>query len=160
MPISPSEQGPYLLAAVLCERVIEEKDGMKSLIRLVDRVINRAVGPNPPEEMPPLLYELSLFVSLRAGDARGPHQLGVRVLKPSGETSPRQNLAVHFEGGEDRGVDTNWRLQILYEMQGLYWFELFVDNSLLTKIPFRVVYLAQRIGPGMLPPGMLPGGPS
>ena len=32
------EGGPYWATAVLCEKVLEEKDGVQSLIRVVDRI--------------------------------------------------------------------------------------------------------------------------
>ena len=55
--------GPYLAAAVLCEKVLQEKDGVLSAIRLVDRFIITASGTQPPGRKQPrlliLLYGLS-----------------------------------------------------------------------------------------------------
>ncbi len=30
--------GPYLIAALLCEKVLQEKDGIISVIRMIDRI--------------------------------------------------------------------------------------------------------------------------
>jgi hypothetical protein len=157
MPISPSEQGPYLLAAVICERVIEEKDGVKSIFRIVDRLTNRAVGPDPPDKMPSFIRELTLFVSLKPGEARGPHQLGFRMVPPPSDepapstSFPITSVPIHFEGPEDRGIDVGINMPLAFQIAGLYWFEIYLDQSLLTRIPFRVIYLAQRIGPERSP---------
>lgn len=43
-----SRTGPYLQAALLCERVMEEKDGVLSVIRIIDRLIHTALGPAGP----------------------------------------------------------------------------------------------------------------
>ena len=42
----PFDQGPYLSAALLCEKVLEEKDGVKSAIRIIDRVTRTVTGPS------------------------------------------------------------------------------------------------------------------
>ena len=47
------EGGPYLITAAFCEQVIEDKSGVLSLIRIVDRMYITAQGPNAPDEMPP-----------------------------------------------------------------------------------------------------------
>jgi hypothetical protein len=45
-------EGPYLAAAVFCEKVLQEKDSVYTLVRIVDRLIMHATGVNPPEKMP------------------------------------------------------------------------------------------------------------
>ena len=52
------EQGPYLSAAFFCEKVLVEQDGVKSAIRIVDRVTRTVVHPNPPPEMEPFDYDM------------------------------------------------------------------------------------------------------
>ena len=53
----PFNRGPYLAVAVFCEKVLVERDGVTSAIRLVDRVNRSAVGPESPEVMEPFDYE-------------------------------------------------------------------------------------------------------
>ena len=43
---------PSLRIAALCERVLEEKDGSLSLIRLIDRLVITAEGTDVPTELP------------------------------------------------------------------------------------------------------------
>jgi hypothetical protein len=138
------ETGPYLKAAVLCENVIEGKDGVLSLIRVIDRVTLTAAGPQAPEEMPPVQRELKLVLMFISGRARGTHSAELKVEKPDGDIRGGWSGSVFLEG-EDRGANLVIQINFTFELQGLYWFHLFVDDSLMTKLPFRLIY--QRVGP-------------
>lgn len=147
----PFNRGPYLSAAVLCEKVLEEKDGVKSAIRIIDRVIHTVVGPKPPETMEPFDYEVTLFVRLKSGDQRGPLPLRITLVKPSGENPPSLEQTVVFEGEEDRGVDVVGKMRIKFDVPGIYWFQIYLKDVFLTKIPLRVIYvpqIRQTQGPG------------
>ena len=61
--------GPFLTMAALCRDVIEDKDGILSLIRIVNRVTARGHGPDAKEEMPPVRVPLFLVWTLKTGDA-------------------------------------------------------------------------------------------
>ena len=139
----PFEKGPYLLVACLCEKVLEEKDGVKSAIRIVDRVTHTVVSPTPPDEMEPFDYELTLLIKLKSGYARGPYSLEVRLVKPSGESPVPMTQTVYFEGEEDRGIDVVGHMRIRFDMTGLYWFHIYLGEVRLTQIPLRVIYLPQ-----------------
>jgi hypothetical protein len=155
MPIKyPSERGPYLVAAFLCEKILVEQDGVKSAIRIIDRIQRRAVGPNPPEEMEPFNYNISMFVRFKSGSARGSGQLQIQPIKPSGEALTALAVSVFFEGEEDRGFDFAGPISITLDQTGIWWFKITLDNSLVTMIPFRVIYSPQIIPtkPGGRPP--------
>lgn len=156
----PFEQGPYLSAAFLCEKVLEERDGVKSAIRIIDRVTRTAVGPSPPEEMEPFDYEATLLIKLKSGWARGSYPLEIRLVKPSGETPTPLRQTVYLEGEEDRGVDIMVNMRIKFDITGIYWFHVYLRDVCLTQIPLRVIYMPQvrQIhGPsGGLPPAQQP----
>jgi hypothetical protein len=134
-----SEQGPYLKTAVLCERVLREADGVPSLIRIVDRIIHTRSGPDAPIEMPPLSHNLTAFVSLTSGQARGSYEIRIELEEPSGLRKPPMISTVLFEG-EDKGVNLVLNMAATFEYQGLYWFNVYLDDKLLTKMPLRVIY--------------------
>jgi|GEM_PF-434736 len=147
-----AEQGPFLSAAFICEKVLEEKDGVKSAIRIVDRVTRTAVGPSPPQEMEPFDWDGALLLRLKSGWARGSYLVRVNLVKPSGESSMPILHTVYFEGEEDRGVDIVGNMRIRFDQTGIYWFKIYLGDTLLTQIPLRVIYLPQvRQIPG--PPG-------
>ncbi|MCK4388477.1 MAG: hypothetical protein KAW00_06855 [Dehalococcoidia bacterium] len=139
----PFEKGPYLLAALLCEKVLEERDGVKSAIRIIDRVTRTAIGPNPPEIMEPFDYDATLLIKLKSGWARGPLPLQIRLLKPSGESPSPFEQTVYFEGEEDRGIDIVVNMRIKFDVAGIYWFQVYLRDVFLTQIPLRVIYMPQ-----------------
>ena len=148
--IEPFSQGPFLAAAFLCEKVLTEADGVASAIRIVDRINRTVAGPDAPREMEPFDHELTLFLNMKSGAARGPMELIVRWQKPSGESPTPMNQTVNFEGDDERGVGVIANLKLRVDMPGLHWFDVFLDGHRVTRIPLRVVYLpqlTQRSGP-------------
>jgi hypothetical protein len=139
----PFEQGPYLSAAFLCEKVLEERDGVKSAIRIVDRVTRTAIGPSPPETMEPFDYDATLLIKLKSGWARGPFPLQVRLVKPSGASPRPLQQTVYFEGEEDRGIDIVVNMRIKFDITGIYWIQVYLGDVRLTQIPLRVIYMPQ-----------------
>lgn len=132
--------GPYVAIAALCERVLEEKDGTVSLIRVIERIT--AVRPAAVfgNQMPPVTHPLWLAIGLKAGKARGRHSLVVEVEKPSAERAKVFDGSVLFEG-EDRSVNVVLNLQgFVFELEGLYWFDAALNGSLLTRVPIRINY--------------------
>jgi hypothetical protein len=50
--------GPYLAAAILCEKVLQEKDETISIIRMVDRISVTVNASEAPETMPPTVINI------------------------------------------------------------------------------------------------------
>jgi hypothetical protein len=128
--------GPFVSSAVVCERVLTEQDGVVSVIRIIDRLFFIADEHGEPVEP---RYPLTMFVTLKAGAARGSFTLAVSMEKPSTERVDIVTAPVLLEG-EERGV--NLVLQMLFEpdQQGLYWYDVSFEGGRLTRIPLRVVY--------------------
>jgi hypothetical protein len=146
-PATPSPGGPYVQAALICEKLLRSDDAVQSYIRVVDRMTVGAVGPNPPEVMPPQQLDLMLCIAIKSGDGRGRHALKIRPEMPSGERLPALEVGLNLEGGE-RGHNVNVDLKpISFAAEGLWWFDvLFGDNeTLLTRIPLRISYAPQRV---------------
>mgnify|MGYP001558759800 CR=1 FL=1 len=144
------------MAAFLCDRILIETDGVKSAIRIVDRVMRNITSPNPPEQMAPFDYDLTLLVSLKAGWTHGSYPLRIDVVRPDSDTRTILDHSVFFEGGEERGIDTVVRMMVRYEYEGVYWFRVLFNGNPLTQIPLRVIY-QRRVTPG---PGPGPAGSS
>jgi hypothetical protein len=138
-----SERGPFLSAALLCEMVLVEQNGVKSAIRIVDRVTRTSVGPNPPPEMEPFDYHLKLLIKFKSGWARGVHKVKVQPAKPSGELMPELVRSVLFEGEEDRGVDIIIDSIFKLDETGIYWVYIYLNDIRVTQIPLRVIYIPQ-----------------
>lgn len=138
--------GPYLKAAAICSDVIEGKDGVLSLIRIIDRLTITAAGSGPPSDMPAARYPLILVLMFVSGRARGSHSVAIKMEQPDTTTRDCWTGSVFLEG-EDRGANVVIRLEADFPLEGLYWFGLYFDDALVTKMPFRVIY--QRVEAGL-----------
>ena len=125
--------------AGLCEQVIEDKTGVLSLIRIVDTITHTEAHPDAPTEMPPVTYPLKMVIMLKSGRARGRHELKIIPELPSGEVKSPFSRTVHLEG-EERGVNNIINMVFTFTTEGLYWFNVYLNDSLLTRIPLRLKY--------------------
>lgn len=139
--IEVPENGPYIQIAAFCESVLIEQSGVTSLIRLVDR-LTTPVGLLP-EGTPPPPHLLTAVIALKAGLARGSVDITLRAEAPSGLRLPDMTVSVLLEG-EDRGIALQVPVAIPTEVEGLYWFDVLVDDRLMTRIPLRVVHQRGR----------------
>lgn len=139
---SPRLHGPYLQLAAICENVIEDRSGVLSLIRVIDRVTLTALGPGNLElqavEIP--LYAVVAFVS---GDARGRHDLSLALVGPDGLVRTRLSVPVLLEG-DDRSARTIVRFSFRPDQEGLYWMDVALDERPFTRMPLRV-FLGQVV---------------
>jgi uncharacterized protein DUF6941 len=123
--------------------VLQEKDEIISVIRMIDRIAVTVNALASPEAMPPTTINLNALISLKSGSARGRGTVKWGVETPSGLRLPDQLLPVLFEG-DDRGVNLIITLNMVIEQEGVYWFDVRLDERLLTRIPLRILF--QRIG--------------
>ncbi|MBM4438321.1 MAG: hypothetical protein FJ029_14105 [Actinobacteria bacterium] len=141
-----SDDGPYVTAAVLCERVLRDQDGLFTIVRTLDRIIRNWSGPLPGDSaVPPIDVRATAYVALTAGSARGRATLGLRVVKPSGEILLEKPFPVLFEMDE-RAAAVAVDLAFPGDQEGLWWIEIRLDGQLATKIPLRLV--DQRVSGG------------
>ena len=134
-----SDQGPYVKAAAFCESVIEGKDGVLSLIRIIDRLNATASGPDTPDDMPPISHKLTAAIMLVSGRATGREDVTIEVEEPSGSRRELWSGSVHMEGN-DRGQNLILSFDMKFRMEGLYWFDVRLGGQLLTRMPFRIIY--------------------
>jgi len=134
--------GPYLQTACLCERVLEEKDGVLSAIRIVDRIgIQAQFAPGQPAPaMPAIPVSLWVLISFKAGRARGSYSVRIEPRTPAGLKMPGPTVPVLLEGDDDRGVNLKLNLNFVAQEQGTYWFDVLFEDQLVTRMPLRVIY--------------------
>ena len=133
------EQGPYIQVAGLCEQVIEDKTGVLSLIRIIDTITHTEARPDAPVDMPSITYPIKLVIMLKSGRARGRHELKIVPELPSGENKDPLTQSIQMEG-EERGTNNIINMLFTFTMEGLYWFNIYLDDSLLTRLPMRIKY--------------------
>jgi len=149
---SPFETGPFVKAAFICERMLEERDGVPSFIRVVDRLQAATQGPSAPSEMPPITQIVTLVVCLVAGEARGSSDILIRIEYPSGLSKDLVAQRARF-AGEEMAVNIIGQFQITFPIAGLYWLDILVDGRRITRVPYRVEYTrTMTAGPPAVPP--------
>ena len=142
----PIQGGPYLQAALLCEKALQETDGVISLIRIVDRWTVSA----STEDMPRTRIPATMVLMFKSGFHRGPGRLTITPTSPRDEPLQVVEENVHFEGDEDRGVNVVIPLAFPVQEPGVYWFGVALDGRTVSRISLRVIY--HRVAPTQLPP--------
>lgn len=137
--------GPYLQAALFCDKVLQEKDGVISAIRIIDRITVTVSGNAPPEKMPLSRINVTALLSFKSGFYKGSTEIKLIGRNPSQQVFAETLLPILLEGDE-RGTNTVLEMTIEVSEDGLYWFGVLVGNRLMSKMPLRVVY--QRLVSG------------
>lgn len=133
--------GPFLNAALLCEKVLQEKDGVNSIIRIVTQI--NIAGPH--EELPPTPIQLVAYLAFTAGFAEGKYHIRLTPHAPSGKDMAGAEIPAYFEG-KDRGINIVVTLGLVVKEEGTFWIKVYLEDALVTQIPLRILY--QRIGTG------------
>ena len=135
--------GPYLAIAVLCEKVLDEKDGVLSAIRIIDRMVFSGHGADAPLEMPPIPVNIKALISFKSGQAKGEYVVKIKSNDPE---KLEVSMPIKLEGDE-RGANVIVNLGFTAKKEGLFWFDVFLSDQLITRIPLRLIY--QRVTPGL-----------
>lgn len=137
--------------AVLCEKVLEEKDGVLSAIRIIDRIEQTASGPDAPEQMPPfLITNMTLLITVKSDQARGRYGIKIRPEAPGGLQLPAMEQAITIQSGP-AGVNLVMPMVLPISAEGVYWFDVFLtgpppqQDRLLTRLPLEVIYSPQTL---------------
>lgn len=146
---------PWVQVATFCETAIIGNDSSLSIIRILDRIGIAGMTA----EMQPQPLQLKMAIVLKSDEMRGQYQVRIRCTSPRGAITDGPEIPFLFEG-EDRGVQVVLPAAVLATEAGLYWFDLMIEDEILTRVPMRVLY--QRINPQQFGqfggPGMQPGG--
>lgn len=142
--------GPHLIMAVLCEKVLQEGDGVLSVIRIIDQLTQTSVGPDAPEHMPPFIAQnLTMVVTIKADQARGRYGVRIRPEAPGGIQLPHVEQAITISPGPS-GMNLVMPMVFPVSEEGVYWFDVFLTaptgqaDRLLTRVPLEVQYAPQR----------------
>lgn len=138
------DTGPFVAAAMFVDTVIEGKDDVLSLIRVIDRMTVNAHGPNVPDDIPPGIVRTNLVVMLKAGKARGAQRFRVDMELPDGSRKKGPEQTVHFTPGESGGVSIFAPLAIEIVSAGLYWTDVFINDRLMSRVPLEIRYSFTR----------------
>ena len=134
----PERPLPFVALATFCEKVLNEVDGVLSVIRVIDTV-------KIPPQAQGQTVELTALIGLKSGPAKGTYRLEFLLHPPR---AARVRLATPGEvqlNGDEHGVTLALQVRTILQEEGLYWLDLEVDGHLLTRIPLRVNYVAATV---------------
>jgi|SRR5271157_2688105 len=131
-----SVSGPFVSVACICQTPLQEANGQLSIIRIMDRI---QVAGVTPTMQPQSLQHLVLVVILRSGTLGENQKIRIVPVKPDGTNLPENEVTVLFEGN-DRGPALIMPVALVATEAGLYWFDVYWESQLLTRIPLRVQY--------------------
>lgn len=144
--MSAKGNGPYLQTAVICEKALEEKDGVISIIRIIDRITVTYVATDASEQLPEIPINYVLVVSFKSGEFIGEKHLRIMLKGPKEEKAkekPLFSLPLRFEGNE-KGTNIIINNVMQTKTGGIYWFEIYLDQALYTKVPLYVSFLQEK----------------
>ena len=135
--------GPYVQAALLCERVTQGQDGAITIVRLIDRVVVRVPAATPPNQIAPSNVWCHAVVILKTGSRPGNYTLRLVLRSPSERQLREFSLGIVLPPEPDQGVNIVMPIQFEASEEGLYWFDVRLDNEPLplTRVSFRRVVL-------------------
>ncbi|HEY0547052.1 MAG TPA: hypothetical protein VGC91_16865 [Pyrinomonadaceae bacterium] len=135
-----NKEKPYLSIAAICQQVLQEKDEVLSGIRFIDTLTLTTQGDNPPEALPPFAIGVSAIVAFKSGLARGKRNVSIALYSPNGEklTSTAPQTVIFQE--DHQGVNIIMRMEVVTKLEGLYWFDVLMDEELVTRMPLRIIY--------------------
>ena len=127
---------PVVGLACLCEKVLTEKDGVITLVRLVDQ-FTAVVPPNLPEGFKPHI-SMTLVLNLRAAGLTGKHDVRIVMHGPTKAADP-QDFVVEFPPGDLSAVNLLLTVGIGIEKFGNCRLDVLFDGEPLTTVPFRLI---------------------
>lgn len=144
----PEEMGgPYVSAAVFCHTALLETSRQLSIIRILDQLTIQVPkfppGFSLPEgvSLPVPAAQITMVIVIKSGVYKGKATIKMQPKSPTGKDLPVAQFPTLLEGGE-RGIQVIMPMAIVFQEEGVYWFEVGLDNPplVLTKVPLTVMH--------------------
>ena len=132
---------PYVQVAALCERVLTEKDNVRSLIRIVDCFTVATPHTDlPPEGASPII-SMQLVVALKGcGELQGDYEVTIQLRGPTKVNEPAaEKVKVSFTDDHAHGTNIVMNITMGVLNYGDYSFDVLWYGDLLTRVPFKLV---------------------
>ena len=133
---------PSLRIAALCERVLEEKDGALSVIRIIDRLTITAEGTDVPQELPPGQFQVTALMSWING--LGNYEVKIHVDFPDANSLDSPTIPFYLDS-LDKVQNVIIRLVMPIQRQGIYWFNFMLGDDVKSRFPLRVIYQRKQL---------------
>lgn len=126
------------MASFFCERPLIEQDGVMSAIRIFDKIfVPKLEQDEPPQSIVPL----TLLLMFKGGGYKGPAKVRVVPKRPSGMVRPEFEQDIQLPEQQNGGANVIANVAFAPAEEGVYWFDVFVNDELITRIPLEVQLL-------------------
>lgn len=139
----PERKGPFLTTALIAEKILREPDKAITAVRIVDAVGISSEGIVKDSKVG---LNLWILVSFKAGGFKGDSILLITEEGPSGQSKPVGLSPIKFDGNQSSGSTVMCQVALTWDRDGLYWFDVFLDNQFVTRIPLTVTVLSDTSG--------------
>ena len=95
--------------------------------------------------MQPIVLQFMVYIGFKSGFLRGKQKISLRPKSPKGMDMPAMDIPVLFEGDDDRGPAIAFQVNWPVEEEGLFWWDLYLNDELITRMPLRVDYQQVRM---------------
>ncbi|SRR6266851_399661 len=128
--------GPYVTAALICDRVLVETDGTPSAIRIIDRVL---VQQPPTAEIPTLGF-FSVLLMLKWGDFSGQSVPRVALISPDGLSTELLKLEqpIGPSPAVPIGANIHGAVELVLKQLGRYWLVFYFGDVEVSRTPLAV----------------------
>jgi len=135
IPAMPASR-PLVAAALVCEKILTEKDNVSSAIRIVDTFyLNES--PQLSDEMP-VGVNMNLLLMLKSQNPIPSGEVSMKMRTPSAQTKDLPNkYTLTIKGGE-AGSALHIAFVVALKEYGLFWFDILWNGEVLTSVPFRL----------------------
>jgi hypothetical protein len=131
---APLQSGPYVALAVFCTRIDRQTDGSTDVIGVVES-LNLDSPFSPPMNNNSLM--MTAVVSVRGDTMRGAFPLAIRGHYPDGTPGTTLSQLVEFTDVQPTATIA-LPIQIAIGDLGEYWFDVTLDQRLLTRVRLDV----------------------
>lgn len=130
--------GPYIAAAFFCEKILTERDGVISAIRIIDRL---TFNIQPGSGSSPKPYSFNLFISLKTGERPGVTKIRIEGRKPNPPHLPNVEKTIHLDQAASSGANLHIGITVDFDQPGVWWFWVYVNEHERTRVPLEVIWL-------------------
>ena len=131
---APLQPGPYVALAVFCTRIDRQTDGSTDVVGVVE-TLNLDSPFSPPMTNNSLM--MTAVVSVRGDTMRGAFPLAIRGHYPDGTPGTTLSQLVEFSDAQPTATIA-LPIQIAIGELGEYWFDVTLDQRLLTRVRLDV----------------------
>jgi hypothetical protein len=129
-----SQAGPYVALAVFCTRIDRQTDGSTDVVGVVE-TLNLDSPFSPPITNNSLM--MTAVVSVRGDRMRGAYPLAIRGHYPDGTPGTTLSQLIEFSDAQPTATIA-LPIQIAIGELGEYWFDVTLDQQLLTRVRLDV----------------------